>query len=103
MCALDDTIALQEVVIENLSIVGCYTMSELWFLIHRIIVHLSVGSSRHISSWTAWPGRWMHCGPSKPQEPEPQILQFFFYLFIVISSFHDGEYRDYSLVACDAV
>jgi len=53
MCALDDTIALQEVVIKNLSIVGCYTMSELLFLIRRIVVHLSVGSSRHISSWTA--------------------------------------------------
>jgi hypothetical protein len=31
MYALDDTIALREVVIEDLSIVGCYTMSNaLW-------------------------------------------------------------------------
>jgi len=51
MYALDDTVALQEAVIEYLSVVGCYTMSELC----RVIVYLSVGSSRHIyiSSWTA--------------------------------------------------
>jgi len=51
MYALDDTAALQEAVIEDLSIVGCYAMSELC----RVIVHLSVGSSIHIfiSSWTA--------------------------------------------------
>jgi hypothetical protein len=53
MYAFDDTIALQEVAIEDLSVVGCYTMSELWFLICRIVVYLSVGSSRHISAWTA--------------------------------------------------
>lgn len=78
MYALDDTVALQEAVIEDFSIVGCYGISELC----RVIVHLSVGSSSHtyISSWTAWPDRWRHCGPSKLQEPEPQILQVFFFL-----------------------
>ena len=51
MYALDDTVALQEAVIEDFSIVGCYGISELC----RVIVHLSVGSSSHtyISSWTA--------------------------------------------------
>jgi len=75
MYALDDTVALQEAVIEDFSIVGCYGISELC----RVIVHLSVGSSSHtyISSWTAWPDRWRNCGPSKLQEPEPQILQVF--------------------------
>jgi hypothetical protein len=47
MYAVDDTIALQEVVTEDLSLEGCYTMSELWFLICRNVVHFSVGSSRH--------------------------------------------------------
>jgi len=49
MCALDDTVALQEAVIEGLGIVGCYAMSELC----EVIVRMSVGSSRHISTWTA--------------------------------------------------
>jgi hypothetical protein len=104
MYALDDTIALQEVIIEDFSIVGCYAMSELWFLVHMIIVHLSVGSSRDI---------FLH-GPLDPAGEGIVVLQnlrnqnliscnFFFYLFIVISNFHDGEYRDYSLVACDAI
>jgi hypothetical protein len=53
MYAVDVTIALQEVVTEDLNLEGCYTMSELWFLICRNVVHLSVGSSRRISSWTA--------------------------------------------------